>query len=157
MFQKSTSPLYPFRWGNAPCILGIQYNSKIMEWPVFILSKWLHFIWSNTAGCLLGFLNVDSKLLLLQSLALIFKIHTYNSRKSESSILKFLIWEIMKVKNRRKNFNKQWKKCVQEKMAASWKCFEDQNYLTLYLIQFLRGGSAGVGQGSRQKKLLFSN
>ena len=56
----------------------------------------------------LGFLNVDSKLLLLQNhLLLIVKIYICNYRRSESLILKSLIREIMKVKNRGKNLNKQ--------------------------------------------------
>ena len=51
-------------------------------------------------AAILGFINVDSKLLLLQNhLFLIFKIYIYNSRKSESLILKSLIREITKVKN----------------------------------------------------------
>ena len=48
----------------------------------------------------LGFLNVDSKLLLIQNhLLLIFKIYIYNSRRSESLKIKSLIQEITKVKN----------------------------------------------------------
>ena len=48
----------------------------------------------------LGFLNVNPELLLIQNhLLLIFKIYVYNSRRSESLIIKFLIREIMKVKN----------------------------------------------------------
>ena len=45
---------------------------------------------------------------------------------------------------------------VQGKMAASLKCFEDQNYLTLCLIQPLNGGR-GVGGGNRQQELVFIN
>ena len=48
------------------------------------------------------------------------------------------------------------KKYVQEKMAPSWKCFRDQNYLALSLIQPLSGGRAGR-RGSRQKQLIFNN
>ena len=48
----------------------------------------------------LGFLNVNSELLLIQNyLLLIFKIYIYNSRRSESLKIKSLIWEITKVKN----------------------------------------------------------
>ena len=47
-----------------------------------------------------GFLNIDSKLLLIQNLLLlIFKVYTYNSRRSESLKIKSLVSEIMKVKN----------------------------------------------------------
>ena len=71
-----------------------------MEWTRFILRKRIHYIWSKTAGCLLGFLNVESKLLLIQNnLLLIFKIYIYNSRRSESLKIKSLIQEITKVKN----------------------------------------------------------
>ena len=45
----------------------------------------------------LGFLNVNSKLLLIQNyLLLIFKIYIYNSRRSKPLIIKFLIREIMR-------------------------------------------------------------
>ena len=48
----------------------------------------------------LGFLNVDSELLLIQNhLLLIFKIYIYSSRKSESLKIKSLIREITKVKS----------------------------------------------------------
>ena len=47
-----------------------------------------------------GFLNIDSKLLLIQNLLLlIFKVYIYNSRRSESLKIKSLVSEIMKVKN----------------------------------------------------------
>ena len=47
----------------------------------------------------LGFLNVDSKLLLLQNhLLLIFKIYIYNSRRSELLTLTSLFRETAKVK-----------------------------------------------------------
>ena len=42
-------------------------------------------------------------------------------------------------------------------MAGIRKCFEDQNYLTLYMIQPLSGGKVGVGREIRQKKLVFNN
>ena len=32
-------------------------------------------------------------------------------------------------------------------MAASWTCFEDQNYLTICLIQCLSGGGRGQEEG----------
>ena len=52
----------------------------------------------------LGFLNVDSELLLIQNhLLLIFKIYIYNSRRSESLKIKSLIPEITKVKNIEEN------------------------------------------------------
>ena len=51
-------------------------------------------------AAILGFLNVNSNLLLIQNhLLLIHKIYIYNSRRSESLIIKFLIREIMQVKN----------------------------------------------------------
>ena len=58
------------------------------------------------------FLDVDLKLFLVQNyLILICKIYIYNSRRSESVILKFLIREIIKVENiEEKNFKKKKKK-----------------------------------------------
>ena len=51
-------------------------------------------------GAFLGFLNVNSKLLLIQNhFLLVFKIYIYNSRRYESLKIKYLISEITKVKN----------------------------------------------------------
>ena len=63
----------------------------------------------TSQAAFLGFLNVNSKLLLTQNyLLLIFEIYICNSRRSETLIMKFLIREIMKVKNiEEKKFNKQ--------------------------------------------------
>ena len=59
-----------------------------------------HNLIENGFLCFLGFLNVDPELLLKQNhLLLIFKIYIYNSRKSESLKIKFLLREIIKVKN----------------------------------------------------------
>ena len=60
----------------------------------------------------LDFLDVDLKLFLVQNyLILIYKIHIYNTRRSESVILKFLIREIIKVENiEEKNSKKKKKK-----------------------------------------------
>ena len=59
-----------------------------------------HNLIENGFLCFLGFLNVDPELLLKQNhLLLIFKIYIYNSRKSESLKIKFLLREITKVKN----------------------------------------------------------
>ena len=120
-------------------IIRMQYNSKSIFW------KRIHTVWSNTACCLSRFLNVNSKLLLIQNhLLLIFKIYIFNSRRSESLKIKSLIREITKVKNIEENIllNNEKKTCyIQDKMATSWKCFEDQNFLKFYLIQPLsRGG-----------------
>ena len=50
-------------------------------------------------GAFLGFLNVNSKLLLIQNhFLLVFKIYIYNSRRYESLKIKSLIREITKVK-----------------------------------------------------------
>ena len=60
----------------------------------------------------LGFLNNDSKLFLIQNhLLLTFKVYIYNSRISESLIIKSLIKEIMKVKN------------IEEKVCSKSKMF----------------------------------
>ena len=51
-------------------------------------------------GVFLGFLNVNSKLLLIQNhFLLVFKMYIYNSRRYESLKIKSLIREITKVKN----------------------------------------------------------
>ena len=95
----------------------------------------------------LGFLNIDSKLLLIQNLLLlIFKVYIYNSRRSESLKIKSLVSEITKVRNieqkisinNEKNhtmYNRKWRKWQQVE-----KCSEDQNFLTFYLIQLLDRG-----------------
>ena len=54
----------------------------------------------TTQAAFVGFLNANSKLLLIQNhLLLIFKIYIYNYIRSESWILKSSIREIKKVKN----------------------------------------------------------
>ena len=56
-------------------------------------------------NCLLGFLNFDLKLLLMQNhLLLITEIYIYNFRRSELLILSSLIREIAKVKNIEEKF-----------------------------------------------------
>ena len=69
----------------------------------------------------LGFLNVNSELLLIQNyLLLIFKIYIYNSRRSESLKIKSLIREITKVKNIEEKISLMKKTCyIQEKMVTS--------------------------------------
>ena len=66
----------------------------------------------------LGFLNVNSKLLLIQNhFLLIFKIYIYNSRRSKSLILKSLMRKITKVKNieeRISTINKKNVVCARE-------------------------------------------
>ena len=70
----------------------MQYNSKSMELTRFILRKGIHSV--------LGFLNGDSKLFLIQNrVLLMFKIYIHNSRGSEPLKIKSLVREITKVKN----------------------------------------------------------
>ena len=71
----------------------------------------------------LGFINVNSELLLIQNhLLLIFKIYIYNSRRSESLKIKSLIREIAKVKKFQEKTSLNIEKkthYIQEKMATS--------------------------------------
>ena len=129
-----------------------------MEWPGFILRKWPYVIWSKPA--FLGFINVDSKLLLLQNhLLLIFQIYIYNSRKYESLILKSLIREITKVKKHRgKNFNKQWKK--HDMYKREWQQVENvwktkTSWHFIWFSLWLKGGRGRSRSG--QIKLVFNN
>ena len=66
--------------------------------------------------------------------------------------MKSLIRETTKVQNieEKISLNNKKKTCyIQEQIATSWKCFEDQNFLTFYLIQGVRG--LGLRRGSRQR------
>ena len=165
-FRKSTSPLCPFCKLSDETVLHLFYECNIIlnlwnELVLFFENEFTLFDLTPQAA-FIGFLNVDSELLFIQNhLLLIFKIYVYNSRKSESLRKKCLIREITKVKKHRgKNFIKQWKKAcyIQEKMATSWKCLEDQNFLTFDLIQpYKSGGGVGLRRGSRQKGLVFIN
>ena len=72
-----------------------------------------------------GFLNADLKLIFIQNhLLLLSKIYIYNTRRSESLILKSLIREVMKVKTIKRKISVKSKKkkklqYVLRKMAAS--------------------------------------
>ena len=89
-----------------------------------------------------GFLNADLKLIFIQNhLLLLSKIYIYNTRRSESLILKSLIREVMKVKTIKRKISVKSKKkkklqYVLRKMAASWNCFEEQNNFQFCLIFF---------------------
>ena len=101
---KSASPLSPFCKLSDETVLHLFYECDIVqnlwnELDLFFENDFTLFDLTPQAA-FLGFLNVDSKLLLIQNhLLLIFKIYIYNSRRSKSLIIKFLIREIMKVKN----------------------------------------------------------
>ena len=153
-FRKSTSPLCLFCKLSDKTVLHLFYECDIVqnlwnELDLFCENNFSLFDLTPQAA-FLDFLNVDSKLLLIQNhLLLIFKLYIYNSRRSESLIIKFLIREIMKVKNmdEKISINNEKNILCRRKMAASWKCFEDQNVLTFYLIWFsLWVGGLGVGE-----------
>ena len=102
--RKSTKPLCSFCKLSEEAVLHQFYKCDIVQ------SLWneLDFFFENDftlfdvtpQAAFLGFLNVDSKLFLKQNhLLLIFEIYIYDSRKSESLIIKFLTREIRKVKN----------------------------------------------------------
>ena len=97
----------------------------------------------------LGFLNVDSKLLLIQNhLLLIFKIYIYNSRRSESLKIKSLIREITKVKNieEKISLNNEKKHAIYKR---KWQLVENvlktflKTLKAFYLIQSLNRGAGG--------------
>ena len=86
-------------------MLHLNYECNILQklWndlPLFFKNDFTLFDLTPQVE-VLGFLNINSKLLLLQNhLFLIFKIYFDNSNRSESLILKSLIREITKIKNR---------------------------------------------------------
>ena len=95
-FRKWTSFLCPFCKLSDETMLHLFYEYNIIQklWndlALFFESDFTLFdLIPQTV--FLGFLNVESKPLLLQNhLLLIFKIYIYNSRRSESLILKSLI------------------------------------------------------------------
>ena len=110
-FRKSTSPLCPFCKLSDETVLHLFYECNIIlnlwnELVLFFENEFTLFDLTPQAA-FLGFLNVDSELLLIQNhLLLIFKIYIYNSRRSESLKIKSLIREITKVKtqNQKKKF-----------------------------------------------------
>ena len=103
-FPKLTSLPCPFCKLSDETVLHLFYECDIVqnlwnELDLFFENDFTLFDLTLQAA-FLGFLNVDSKLFLIQNhLLLIFKIYIYNSRRSESLIIKFLIREIMKIKN----------------------------------------------------------
>ena len=103
-FWKSTSPLCPFCKLSDETVLHLFYECNIIlnlwnELVLFFENEFTLFDLTPQAA-FLGFLNVDSELLLIQNhLLLIFKIYIYNSKRSESLKIKSLIREITKVKN----------------------------------------------------------
>ena len=104
MFRKSASLHCPFYKLSDETVLHLFYKCDIVQnlWnklDLFFENDFTLFDLKPQAA-FLGFLNVNSKLLLIQNhFLLIFKIYIYNSRRSESLIIKFFIREIMKVKN----------------------------------------------------------
>ena len=163
MFRKSTSPLRPFCKLSDETVLYLFYECNIIQklWndlALFFESDFTLFYLTPQAT-FLCFLNVDSKLLLLQN-HLIFKIYIYSSRRSESLILKSLIREITKVKNieEKVSMNNEKKDiiCTREngnrlKMFGRPKLFDTLSDSASECVR------VGVDQGSRQKKLVFSN
>ena len=101
------SPLCPFCKLSDETVLHLFYECNITlnlwkELVLFFKNEFTLFDLTQQAAFLglLGFLNVDPGLLLIQNhLLLIFKIYIYNSRKSESLKIKSLLREITKVKN----------------------------------------------------------
>ena len=103
-FRKLTSPFFPFCRLSDETVLHLFHECDIVqnlwnELGLFFENDFTLFDLTPQAT-FLDFLNVDSKLFLIQNhLFLISEIHIYNSRRSESLIKKFVVREIMKVKN----------------------------------------------------------
>ena len=112
-FWKSNSPLYPFCKLSDKTVLHLLYECDIVQnlWNeryLFFKNDFTLFDLTLQAT-FLDFLNVDSKLLLIQNhLLLIFKIYIYNSKRYKSLIIKFLIREIMKVRGNIKHIGKKF-------------------------------------------------
>ena len=108
----------------------------------------------------LGFLNVDSELLLIQNhLLLIFKIYIYNSRKSESLKIKSLIREITKVKNieEKISLNNEKKHAIYKR---KWQLVENVSKTKTFDIlsdSVFKSRGIKVKTESRQKGLVFIN
>ena len=108
--NKKTSSLCPFCKLSDEAVLHLFYECNIIlnlwnELVLFFENEFTLFDLTLQAA-FLGFLNVDSKLLLIQNhLLLIFKIYIFNSRRSESLKIKSLIREITKVKNIEEKFS----------------------------------------------------
>ena len=112
-FWKSNSPLCPFCKISDKTVLHLLYECDIVQnlWNeryLFFKNDFTLFDLTLQAA-FLDFLNVDSKLLLIQNhLLLIFKIYIYNSKRYKSLIIKFLIREIMKVRGNIKHIGKKF-------------------------------------------------
>ena len=125
-FRKSTSPLCFFCKLSDETVLHLIYECNIIlnlwnKLVVFFENKSTLFNLSPQATFLsfLGFLTVDSELLLIQNhLLLIFKICIFNSRESESLKIKSSIREITNVKNieEKISLNNEKKYAIQEKL-----------------------------------------
>ena len=99
-----TFPLRPFWKLYDEIVLYQFYECDIIqnlwnELELFFENDFIIFDLTLQAA-FLGFLNVNSKLLLIQNhFLLVFKMYIYNSRRYESLKIKSLIREITKVKN----------------------------------------------------------
>ena len=116
--------LQTFWWDSTLSFLRKLYNSKFMEsMDLFFENKLPLFGLTQQVGSFVVFFKCRFKAILIQNhLLLVSTIYIYNSRWSE----------ITKVKNKEKknSINNEKKSYyVQEKIAASLKCFEDQNVL----------------------------
>ena len=97
MFQKSMSPLCSFCKLSDETVLHLIYECNI----ILNLSNELDLFFENELSlfnltpqaAFLGFLDVDSKLLLIQNHLLLFKIYIYNSRRSLNNEKKHAIYK----------------------------------------------------------------
>ena len=166
VFRKLTSPLCPFCKISDETVLHLFYECNITlnlwnELNLFFKNEFILFDLTPQAA-FLGFLNVDSKLLLIQNhLFLIFKIYIYNSRRSESLKIKSLIREITKVKNieEKISLNNEKKHAIYKR---KWQQVENvlktKTFWHFIWFSFWVGvGGVGLRRGSSQKGLVFSN
>ena len=98
-FRKLISPLFSFCKFSDETVLQLFYECDVIQklWNdlTLLFENDFTLVDLTPQAAFLGFLNVNSKLLLIQNhLFLISKIYIYNSRRSES-----LIREITEVKN----------------------------------------------------------
>ena len=151
--RKSTSPLCPFCKLSDERVLHLFYECNIIlnlwnELDLFFENEFTLFDLTLQAA-FLGFLNVDSELLLIQNhLLLIFKIYIYNSRKSESLKIKSLIREITKVKNieEKISLNNEKKMLYTRENGSKLEMFWRPNFFDI-LSDFILSSALELGGG----------
>ena len=151
--RKSTSPLCPFCKLSDERVLHLFYECNIIlnlwnELDLFFKNEFTLFDLTPQAA-LLGFLNVSSKLLLIQNhLLLVFKIYIYNTRGSESLKMKSLIRAITKVKNieEKISLNNEKKMLYTRENGSKLEMFWRPNFFDI-LSDFILSSALELGGG----------